>query len=129
LVRTHISSVFPRLRSSTFFPAQSLGVSRIVIHRFSSVLSAYGLALADRVHELQEPCSDVYSKEKTLPTLLKRLDSLEAKVRKALEKQGFDKDKIRVERFLNMRWVSLLPCVDRSLNLCCADTRAPTLAS
>lgn len=34
--------------------ASSLGISRIIIHRFSSILSAYGLALADRVHEVQE---------------------------------------------------------------------------
>lgn len=27
---------------------QSLGITRILIHRFSSLLSAYGLALADR---------------------------------------------------------------------------------
>lgn len=33
--------------------AASLGIKRILVHRHSSILSAYGLALADRVYELQ----------------------------------------------------------------------------
>jgi hypothetical protein len=43
-----------RLILSMTTKAQSLGISRIIIHRYSSILSAYGLALADRVHEAQE---------------------------------------------------------------------------
>lgn len=33
----------------------------VLIHRYSGVLSAYGMALADVVHEEQETCSKVYS--------------------------------------------------------------------
>ena len=32
----------------------------VFIHRYSGILSAYGLALADVVHEAQEPCARVY---------------------------------------------------------------------
>lgn len=32
--------------------------------RFAGILSAYGLALADVVHEAQEPCARVYDKGK-----------------------------------------------------------------
>ncbi|KAJ4490584.1 Hydantoinase B/oxoprolinase-domain-containing protein [Lentinula aciculospora] len=39
--------------------ATALGISRILIPRFSSILSAYGMALADVVVEVQEPSSSV----------------------------------------------------------------------
>ena len=39
--------------------------------RFAGILSAYGLALADVVHEAQEPCARVYDKGK----LIMRKDS------------------------------------------------------
>src|SRR3954468_1098204 len=40
--------------------AESLGIKQILIHRYSSVLSAYGMALADVVDERQEPESAVW---------------------------------------------------------------------
>ena len=43
--------------------ARDLGIKRVLIHRFSSILSAYGMALADVVVELQEPESGVYNKD------------------------------------------------------------------
>jgi 5-oxoprolinase (ATP-hydrolysing) len=35
--------------------ARDLGIKRVLIHRLSSILSAYGMALADVVVEVQEP--------------------------------------------------------------------------
>ena len=40
--------------------ARNLGMSTVFIHRYSGILSAYGLALADVVHEAQEPCARQY---------------------------------------------------------------------
>lgn len=40
--------------------ARNLGMSKVFIHRYSGILSAYGLALADVVHEAQEPCAKEY---------------------------------------------------------------------
>lgn len=40
--------------------ARNLGMSHVFIHRYSGILSAYGLALADVVHEAQEPCAKEY---------------------------------------------------------------------
>jgi 5-oxoprolinase (ATP-hydrolysing) len=37
--------------------ARSLGIERIVVHRFSGILSAYGLHLADVVKEVQQPAA------------------------------------------------------------------------
>ncbi|KAF7307667.1 hypothetical protein MKEN_01126600 [Mycena kentingensis (nom. inval.)] len=83
--------------------ASLLGIKTILIHRYSSILSAYGLALADRAFELQEPSSAFYSSS-TRISLKGRLDKLTADVRKELEKQGFEAGRINTERMLNMRF-------------------------
>jgi len=75
----------------------------ILIHRYSSILSAYGLALADRVYELQEPSSTFYTKQNK-SSLISRLDKLERDVREELRGQGFEERRIHVERALNMRF-------------------------
>ncbi|WVQ70847.1 hypothetical protein IAR50_000372 [Cryptococcus sp. DSM 104548] len=83
--------------------AELLGIQRVLIHKYSSILSAYGLALADRVIEHQEPASDTYSSA-TQPSLFSRLDRLEAKAKQILTDAGFPSDKIQAERILNMRF-------------------------
>ncbi|KAB5592303.1 5-oxoprolinase [Ceratobasidium theobromae] len=83
--------------------ARLLGIRRILIHRHSSILSAYGLALADRAFERQEPSSESWSEE-SKPRITKRLDALTEEVRSSLEKQGFKGDCVRAERLLNMRF-------------------------
>ncbi|KAJ7598887.1 Hydantoinase/oxoprolinase-domain-containing protein [Mycena floridula] len=83
--------------------AKLLGISTILIHRYSSILSAYGLALADRAYELQEPCS-TFLTDQNKPTLISRLDKLTADVQSELKKQGFGDESIHVERMLNMRF-------------------------
>ncbi|KAH9975282.1 5-oxoprolinase [Lactifluus volemus] len=83
--------------------ASLLGIKTVLIHRYSSILSAYGLALADRVHEIQEPASTFYTSE-NVPKLSSRLDALTDATQKELEKQGFRPERIRIERLLNMRF-------------------------
>lgn len=75
----------------------------MLIHKYSSVLSAYGLCLADRVFEQQEPAAAMYD-TKTRPALLKRLDALGERVTEVLRQAGFEDNKIRLERLLNMRF-------------------------
>ncbi|KAJ7353580.1 5-oxoprolinase [Mycena albidolilacea] len=83
--------------------ASLLGIKTILIHRYSSILSAYGLALADRAYELQEPSSAFYSAN-TRQTLAARLNKLTSDVRRELERQGFEAGRVHVERMLNMRF-------------------------
>lgn len=40
--------------------ADRLNIGRVVVHKHASVLSAYGMALADTVQEAHEPCSCEY---------------------------------------------------------------------
>ncbi|KAF8151804.1 5-oxoprolinase [Crassisporium funariophilum] len=83
--------------------ARLLGIKTILIHRYSSILSAYGLALADRAYELQEPSSTFYTPQNK-QTLISRLDKMTTQVRTELQKQGFEDHRIHIERMLNMRF-------------------------
>lgn len=82
--------------------AASLGISRIVIHKYSSVLSAYGLALAEVVKESQEPVSTDYISSQE--SLRQRFGDITARSASELADEGFPADQIRHEKYLNMRY-------------------------
>lgn len=83
--------------------AESLGIKQILIHKYSSVLSAYGMALADVVHEVQEPSSAVWG-ESEKKGLANRLQKLKDKATNILREQGFSEEDIVHEEYLNMRY-------------------------
>ncbi|OAA65594.1 Hydantoinase B/oxoprolinase [Niveomyces insectorum RCEF 264] len=83
--------------------AQKLGIGHIVIHKYSSILSAYGMALAEVVQEAQEPSSEILT-DAALPGLYGRLEALEAKTAAGLLAQGIRSDAVVQERFLNLRY-------------------------
>ncbi|KAL3424377.1 hydantoinase B/oxoprolinase [Phlyctema vagabunda] len=85
--------------------AERLGIRQILVHRYSSVLSAYGMALADVVDERQEPESKVWVDSGDVrDSLKKKVDELRAKSKEALKDQGFEDDSIVFEEYLNMRY-------------------------
>lgn len=85
--------------------AESLGIRQILIHRYSSVLSAYGMALADVVDETQEPESKTWSDEPSLrQELAQRLEELRKRSTRRLQDQGFNNESIVFEEYLNMRY-------------------------
>jgi 5-oxoprolinase (ATP-hydrolysing) len=83
--------------------AESLGIKQILVHRYSSVLSAYGMALADVVDERQEPESAIWSDDAKI-NLRTKMDELKSKSKMALQVQGFDDESIVFEEYLNMRY-------------------------
>lgn len=90
--------------------AESLGIRQILIHRYSSVLSAYGMALADVVDERQEPESKVWQQDEdggggaVVDELRGKMAKLRERSRQALRDQGFADDQIVFEEYLNMRY-------------------------
>ncbi|RMZ76553.1 hypothetical protein DV737_g4754, partial [Chaetothyriales sp. CBS 132003] len=85
--------------------AESLGIRQILVHRYSSVLSAYGMALADVVDESQAPESQVWDAEdSTRDRLKQKIEELKGRSRKKLKDQGFDDGSIEFEEYLNMRY-------------------------
>ena len=122
--------------------AAALGMRTIFVHRYAGVLSAVGIHLADIVQEAQEPAAATLggggsadggggggggraegeggsgggedADAATLRQLAARLDALAAQAVARLEAQGFAREQINVERFLNLRCARRGP---RSLTL------------
>lgn len=82
--------------------AANLGIDRILIHRYSSILSAYGMALADVVRDVQEPCSVLL--KTSSEELDDRLAALERNAAEMLASDGFAGQTIGFEHFLNLRY-------------------------
>ncbi|PHH64139.1 hypothetical protein CDD81_5014 [Ophiocordyceps australis] len=85
--------------------AESLGIGQILVHRYSSVLSAYGMALADVVDEQQEPDSAVWHDDgPVVEQLRNKMDKLKKQSREELREQGFDDGDMEFHEYLNMRY-------------------------
>ena len=84
--------------------ASTLGIKRIIIPRLSSLLSAYGMALADVVRELTEPAAFTVSGNKDNDEISGRISSLVKKAEEDLRSQGFPPERIEVETYLNCRY-------------------------
>ncbi|GAA6049154.1 hypothetical protein JCM3770_003281 [Rhodotorula araucariae] len=83
--------------------ARTLGITQIPIRRYSSIPSAYGMALSNRAFDRSEPCAAEYTEE-AKPAFITRLDRLKEEVVDELRRQGFADDRIEVELYLNMRY-------------------------
>ncbi|KAI9353888.1 Hydantoinase/oxoprolinase-domain-containing protein [Obelidium mucronatum] len=80
--------------------AKSLGIKKVLVHKHSAILSAYGLSLADIVHEVQEPVFDI----KELNNIKSRVSQLSKDARAHLSAQGFSESQIMIEPYLNLRY-------------------------
>lgn len=102
--------------------ARELGMSKIVLHKYAGILSAYGMALADVVNEAQEPCGLEYSNG-NVEAIQSRLNALSQQCRDKLKEQGFDDERIVIEPFLHLRY----DATDTALM--CTPTQDTALAS
>lgn len=78
-------------------------MSEVFVHRYGGILSAYGLSLADAVHEVQEPTAETYQGDIS-PSGKERLNHLKSVAIEALKKQGYDESTFVVEEYMNMRY-------------------------
>nr|WP_320013869.1 hydantoinase B/oxoprolinase family protein [uncultured Desulfobacter sp.] len=83
--------------------ARSLGISKIFIHRFSGIMSAYGMGMADVVTERQQPSSAVLCPQ-TLKDIEIIFERLEEEACQKLQNQGFSPKAVDTTRFLNLRY-------------------------
>lgn len=83
--------------------ATSLSIETVIIHRYSSILSAYGMALADVVHEEQEPASGVLD-DAAMASIEQRIASMKEKVERELTRDGIAKELIEYEVYLHLRY-------------------------
>ncbi|CAG9462621.1 unnamed protein product [Pedinophyceae sp. YPF-701] len=83
--------------------ARALGMRTVFVHKYSGILSAVGIGLADVVKEAQEPAATVLT-ESALGGLSARLEELAGRACGQLREIGFPDEKIRVEKYLNLRY-------------------------
>jgi 5-oxoprolinase (ATP-hydrolysing) len=83
--------------------ARALGMKTVFIHKYAGILSAYGMALADVVHESQEPCALTYTPD-NFKSLDETLATLTERCVQELLSQGFDRQHISTEPYLHMRY-------------------------
>ncbi|KAL1863104.1 hypothetical protein Daus18300_008096 [Diaporthe australafricana] len=81
--------------------AEALGIRRITIHKHSSILSAYGIGLADVVHEEERPCAKTYDAA-TTPVILGDLDHLSDELQDHPSMRTFNT--VDAHRFVSMRY-------------------------
>ncbi|KAG7747215.1 hypothetical protein KL911_002988 [Ogataea haglerorum] len=80
--------------------AQSLGITKVCIHKHSSLLSAYGISVADSVIEKHLPCSNIFTAESS-STIFDNLLQLQ----KETENELGESDKaIESKLFLNLKY-------------------------
>lgn len=103
--------------------ARELGMSKVLIHKYAGILSAYGMALADVVHEAQEPCGLEYSKQNS-SSIKVRLDALSEECNQKLGTQGFKE--IVLEPYLHLRYEGTdcaLMCSSKKTSSTTADSK------
>ncbi|WWD01069.1 hypothetical protein V866_008007 [Kwoniella sp. B9012] len=83
--------------------AALLGMHNVLVHKYSSLLSAYGMALADIAVDVSEPCQYQYNAN-TLPTLLDRIEKLKSKAHERLIAQGVHERDVTYECYLNIKY-------------------------
>jgi 5-oxoprolinase (ATP-hydrolysing) len=85
--------------------ARSLGIKNIIVNRYSGLLSAYGLSMADVVYEKQEPCHLELNKANMIEFVSKLITKLNTQcIQFLIENENFDKNEIETEVFLNLRY-------------------------
>ena len=84
--------------------ATKLGIRNVYVHKYSGILSAYGIALADVVEDEQRPCNLAYI-EGNFEYIDKRIEELTFLCIERLVKKGFQKSNIDVTTFLHLRYV------------------------
>ncbi|XP_046471410.1 5-oxoprolinase isoform X1 [Neodiprion pinetum] len=84
--------------------ARSLGMGTVFVHKYAGILSAYGMALADVVEEVQEPSVEAYEEGEAFNRLDERFEAMTKKVRARLRDQGFPETSIFTEPFLHLRY-------------------------
>lgn len=83
--------------------ASNLGIKRVLIHKYSSILSAYGISLAELQSEASLPFTGVFTSS-VLPLIQSKIGELKTRVKESLLSQGVDTLSIKYEATLSMRY-------------------------
>lgn len=90
---------------------KNLGIERVAIHKYSSLLSAYGIYLADILIEKQSPASWTFE-EKNFVELDNKVNNLVSQVYEDCSKQNLNQFSNKLEVYLNMKYMGTDTFVD-----------------
>jgi len=83
--------------------ADELAMTRVFIHPYAGVLSAYGMGLAD-LSAMREQSVELELEERNLPALAAALEALAAAARAEVLAQGVSADRLRVMKRVHLRY-------------------------
>ncbi|MCZ2498261.1 5-oxoprolinase [Xylophilus sp. Kf1] len=83
--------------------ADALGMTRVFVHPFAGVLSAYGMGLADQ-SVIREQAVEQALSGRSVPKLVERLDALTAAARDELSRQEVSAGSVTVRRRVHVRY-------------------------
>lgn len=82
--------------------AEILGIKRVLIHKYASILSAYGIGVADVVREETRPCNkDIAA---STASIVEAMDELADVARTHDSMQSFPEGVVQVHKYLSMRY-------------------------
>lgn len=84
--------------------ARSLGIGTVFVHKYSGILSAYGIALAESVVDIQEPTDIVYADPQAKSEAVNLLRTLKQKAVVTLRARNINEKSMRFEMYLNLRY-------------------------
>ena len=83
--------------------ADALGMTKVLVHPFAGVLSAYGMGLAD-IRALREKAVEAVLDDAVMPSLAATLDDLATEVEAELQEQDIPNQRIEVLRRTHLRY-------------------------
>jgi len=83
--------------------ADALGMTKVFIHPFAGVLSAYGMGLAD-IRAIREGTIEAVLDDAVLPLLTERLERLAGEAKEEVDRQGVGADRIEIHRRVFLKY-------------------------
>eukprot|EP00490_Sorites_sp_Unknown_P008456 CAMPEP_0114690928 /NCGR_PEP_ID=MMETSP0191-20121206/66245_1 /TAXON_ID=126664 /ORGANISM="Sorites sp." /LENGTH=853 /DNA_ID=CAMNT_0001981455 /DNA_START=610 /DNA_END=3167 /DNA_ORIENTATION=- len=83
--------------------ARSLGITKVFIHKYSGILSAYGMGLAD-VNEEQQMTTAYEFSSTTMKEIIANINDIKGKCVDKLIKDGYEPKSIITKPYLNLRF-------------------------
>ncbi|MCI5114410.1 MAG: 5-oxoprolinase, partial [Candidatus Electrothrix sp. AX1] len=103
-IREHVLAVFGGAGAQhACSVARILGIRKVVVHRFSGILSACGMGMADTTVDRRQPAAAELG-SKSLQTMRDELARLRAATEQELLDQGILRERITSQCFLNLRY-------------------------
>eukprot|EP00177_Eucheuma_denticulatum_P007592 GFKZ01013813.1.p1 GENE.GFKZ01013813.1~~GFKZ01013813.1.p1 ORF type:complete len:1296 (+),score=166.32 GFKZ01013813.1:184-4071(+) len=84
--------------------ARSLNIGTVFVHKYSGILSAYGIALAESVVDIQEATDLDYADPGARSEAMNMLKTLKQRASETLRSRNIRKESIRYELYLNLRY-------------------------